>query len=287
MGRRGEVLLERAAVDRDRPVPGRRRTRATASLRRPVVWVGGSGFVTCRSFFRALGRRRSGPVPGRSSGCGLLGLVRVLGAGVDHQLLQLLAAEACAAGTMPRTARRPPPRAASRAGRRSSPTAGRRGSPSGGRRASSSALLTVRTTFAALTTMTGSPVSRCGAKSAVLAAQDAWRPRWRAGRARCRRRRARARPASSRWPWVSTCARAVLVVSWAGAAAPTGPDLGTAGRAVSRTAAPGRPAPTIGAGAAGPARSGRLSRSRPPRGRGPRAAPAPGGPGGPRCASRQ
>src|ERR1700691_5989259 len=65
------------------PVPGRRRTRATASLRRPVVWVGGAG--TSFSLTAADGR---GVVLRRG-----LGSVRVLGAGVDEELAHDLPAQ--------------------------------------------------------------------------------------------------------------------------------------------------------------------------------------------------
>src|SRR5579863_3862658 len=66
------------------PVPGRRRTRATASLRRPVVWV--SGAVTSFSLTAADGR---GVVLRRC-----LRGVGVFGAGVDEELAHDLAAQA-------------------------------------------------------------------------------------------------------------------------------------------------------------------------------------------------
>src|ERR1017187_8506255 len=66
------------------PVPGRKRTRATASLRRPVVWVRGND--TSFSLTAADGR---GVVLRRCLCC-----VRVLGAGVNEELAHDLAAEA-------------------------------------------------------------------------------------------------------------------------------------------------------------------------------------------------
>ena len=72
LGRRREVVARTARrLTVMVPVPGRRRTRATASLRRPVVWV--SGLVTIGSSLVL-----SEPWPAASSsGCGLLGGVRV------------------------------------------------------------------------------------------------------------------------------------------------------------------------------------------------------------------
>src|ERR1039457_4360899 len=69
------------------PVPGRKRTRATASLRRPVVWLSGAGMC---GVFPGLGLAAGG---GDVEGLGLLGGVGVVGAGVDLQLGQLLAAQ--------------------------------------------------------------------------------------------------------------------------------------------------------------------------------------------------
>src|SRR5665213_1365471 len=66
------------------PVPGRKRTRATASLRRPVVWVRGAD----TSFSLAAADRR-GVVLRRC-----LRGVRVLGAGVDEQFAHDLATQA-------------------------------------------------------------------------------------------------------------------------------------------------------------------------------------------------
>src|SRR5487761_802271 len=66
------------------PVPGRRRTRATASLRRPVVWVRGED--TSFSLTAADGR---GVVLRRC-----LCRVRVLGTRVDEELAHDLAAQA-------------------------------------------------------------------------------------------------------------------------------------------------------------------------------------------------
>ena len=71
------------------PLPGRRRTRAMACLRRPVVWM--SGLDTCTSRSYASSDPRLGV--GDLEDLRLLGGVRVLGAGVDLQLAQLLAAE--------------------------------------------------------------------------------------------------------------------------------------------------------------------------------------------------
>src|SRR5690242_14400062 len=66
------------------PPPGRRRTRATASLRRPVVWTSGLGIGSLLS--TGLGVRQRERL-------WLLGGVRVGGPGVDLELLQLLAPE--------------------------------------------------------------------------------------------------------------------------------------------------------------------------------------------------
>src|SRR5580658_8763846 len=71
------------------PWPGRRRTRATACLRRPVVWVSGTGMV---SFCRAEWSAGAASV-GQFQRLGLLGGVRVIGAGVDVELAQHLAAK--------------------------------------------------------------------------------------------------------------------------------------------------------------------------------------------------
>src|SRR6185295_12527895 len=69
------------------PVPGRRRARATASLRRPVVWV--SGLVAMNGFLsRSAGLRR-----GEIEDDWELGCVSVLGTGVDLELLDHLAPE--------------------------------------------------------------------------------------------------------------------------------------------------------------------------------------------------
>src|ERR1700722_6192424 len=65
------------------PVPGRRRTRATASLRRPVVWVSGddTSFSLTAANRRVVVLRRC------------LGRVRVLGTGVDEELAHDFATE--------------------------------------------------------------------------------------------------------------------------------------------------------------------------------------------------
>src|ERR1700722_4952031 len=65
------------------PVPGRRRTRAAASLRRPVVWVSGddTSFSLTAANRRVVVLRRC------------LGRVRVLGTGVDEELAHDLATE--------------------------------------------------------------------------------------------------------------------------------------------------------------------------------------------------
>ena len=67
---RGEVLVERPAVDDDGPAPGRKRTRATACLRRPVVWLSGAGMGGPLSVSRGGGRRgsREGGVAGTRAG---------------------------------------------------------------------------------------------------------------------------------------------------------------------------------------------------------------------------
>src|SRR3954469_17085067 len=69
------------------PVPGRRRTRATASLRRPVVWIRGllNGVFLSRRLRGGLRRQRVVDRP--------LGEVRMGGTRVDAQLLQHRAAE--------------------------------------------------------------------------------------------------------------------------------------------------------------------------------------------------
>src|SRR5579884_3514374 len=85
------------------PWPGRTRTLATAALRRPVVWLSGAGSLvfgdTVRWVLSAMRRAEcggsaAGVGPGlEGQGLGLLGLVRVLGAGVDLELRQLGPAE--------------------------------------------------------------------------------------------------------------------------------------------------------------------------------------------------
>src|SRR3954453_5197662 len=72
------------------PVPGRRRTRATASLRRPVDWTSGRGTVR---YLGASWPASAGPGMVEREGLGLLSLVGVFGAGVHLQLLQHLAPE--------------------------------------------------------------------------------------------------------------------------------------------------------------------------------------------------
>src|SRR5271163_3149700 len=74
------------------PWPGRKRTRATACLRRPVVWVSGAGicapcvlYVVCRS---------AGPAGrGQLERLGALGCVGVVGTGIDVELAQHRPAE--------------------------------------------------------------------------------------------------------------------------------------------------------------------------------------------------
>src|SRR6185437_3825491 len=78
------------------PWPGRKRTRATACLRRPVLWLSGAGMVWwCPSWCASAWARPSAGAArlGQIERLGLLGRVRVVGAGVDLQLAQLLAAE--------------------------------------------------------------------------------------------------------------------------------------------------------------------------------------------------
>src|SRR4051794_7682141 len=74
------------------PVPGRSRTRATASLRRPVVWMSGLG---TRELLWIVSPSRSArrAVGGQRPGLGLLGGVGVLGTAVDAEPLELLATE--------------------------------------------------------------------------------------------------------------------------------------------------------------------------------------------------
>src|SRR5687768_13069806 len=67
------------------PVPGRRRTRAMARLRRPVVWVRG---LVAMSFYLRLRSRR-----GQIQRLRALGAVGMGGAGVDLQLREHLRAE--------------------------------------------------------------------------------------------------------------------------------------------------------------------------------------------------
>src|SRR5580692_8538408 len=73
------------------PWPGRKRTRATACLRRPVVWLSGVGIAVWRPSWcawsaGAAGRRQVERL-------GLLGGVGMVGPGVDLQLGEHLAAE--------------------------------------------------------------------------------------------------------------------------------------------------------------------------------------------------
>src|SRR5210317_1382877 len=67
------------------PVPSRRRARATASLRRPVVWVSGVDIGDSSS--------SAGGGAGDGHRLGRLGLVRMVGAGVDLELRHLLTTE--------------------------------------------------------------------------------------------------------------------------------------------------------------------------------------------------
>src|SRR5207245_6404534 len=71
------------------PVPGRSRTRATASLRRPVVWMRG---LLTRIPSRWSPDARPAAL-GQRADDGLLGLVRMGRTAVHLQLLQHLAAE--------------------------------------------------------------------------------------------------------------------------------------------------------------------------------------------------
>src|SRR5258706_13878422 len=75
------------------PVPGRNRTRATASLRRPVVWM--RGLLTRGPSRFGVQRSRDACLAalGQRAGDGLLGLMRVGRPGVDLELLQHLAPE--------------------------------------------------------------------------------------------------------------------------------------------------------------------------------------------------
>src|SRR5215472_12406199 len=75
------------------PVPGRSRTRATASLRRPVVWMRGllTRVPSCSSRRRSHAARLA--ALGQRANHGALGLVRVRGSGVHLQLAEHLAAE--------------------------------------------------------------------------------------------------------------------------------------------------------------------------------------------------
>src|SRR5438045_9195858 len=68
------------------PGPGRMRTRATACLRRPVVWTRGLGTVSLSPSVLGAGA-------GEVEDLGRLGDVGVLGPGVDLELTKHLAAE--------------------------------------------------------------------------------------------------------------------------------------------------------------------------------------------------
>src|SRR4051812_41406977 len=68
------------------PLPGRIRTRATACLRRPVVWTRGLGTVS-------LSPSVPGAGAGKVEGLGRLGGVGMLRPGVDLELAQHLVAE--------------------------------------------------------------------------------------------------------------------------------------------------------------------------------------------------
>src|SRR6516225_9437968 len=76
------------------PAPGRKRTRATACLRRPVVWLSGAGMWSFRCVVACVVSGSAGPAGLRQlERLRLLGGVRVVGAGVDLELAQHLAAE--------------------------------------------------------------------------------------------------------------------------------------------------------------------------------------------------
>src|SRR4051794_8530207 len=76
------------------PVPGRRRTRAMASLRRPVVWTRGLVAMWFSVSLRASrGSGSAGLGVGHLGGHGQLGGVRVLRTGIDLKLLDHLTAE--------------------------------------------------------------------------------------------------------------------------------------------------------------------------------------------------
>src|SRR3984885_10001358 len=76
------------------PWPGRKRTRATACLRRPVVWLSGAGMGCVVSFLVRVGGGSAGAAGvGQLERLGLLGRVRMVGAGIDLELAQLLAAQ--------------------------------------------------------------------------------------------------------------------------------------------------------------------------------------------------
>src|SRR5580693_4878033 len=69
------------------PWPGRKRTRATACLRRPVVWVSGAGI--CAPCVLCVVDRSAGPAGrGQLERLGALGCVGMVGAGVDVELAQ-------------------------------------------------------------------------------------------------------------------------------------------------------------------------------------------------------
>src|SRR5271169_3603598 len=73
------------------PWPGRKRTRATACLRRPVVWLSGVGIASLQSFLFAWSAGAAGR--GQVERLGLLGGMGVVGAGVDLELGEHLAPE--------------------------------------------------------------------------------------------------------------------------------------------------------------------------------------------------
>ena len=144
------------------PVPLRTRTRATASFRRPVVWIRGLG--KCRPLAWWSGARTCTGTCRQRMVDRLLRVVRVRGTAVDLQLLQHAGDRAgpSAACAAPRGARPSPGRGPS--GARGSRCGYHPGNRCGGGTACRSPSWGRSSSFDALITITWSPVSTCGAQ---------------------------------------------------------------------------------------------------------------------------